>query len=64
MESESPGIVSEFFEVLGEMFSAIWDVLPGIISFVLWVVAAFIILPCVFIAGTLYPAWMEWGEEF
>ncbi len=63
-EGGSPNVISEIFEVLGEMLSAIWKVIPGAVSFILWVAAAFIILPAVFIAGTLYPAWVEWGEDF
>ncbi len=60
----SSNVITEIFEVIGAMLSEIWKVLPGILSFILWVAAAFIILPAVFIAGTLYPAWVEWGEDF
>jgi hypothetical protein len=56
--------VSEIFEVIGGMFSALFDALPKIISFILWVLSAFIILPCVFVAGTMYSDWQKWGEEF
>jgi len=33
-------------------------------SVVLWGLSAIIVLPCVFVAGVLYPLWMEWGEGF
>ncbi|MEA2715267.1 MAG: hypothetical protein QOG91_295 [Candidatus Parcubacteria bacterium] len=62
-------------EMIEEMFVALWDiwaemlgafmeVAPKIISFVLWALAAMIILPCVFVAGNIYPSWVEWGEKF
>jgi hypothetical protein len=57
-------VASEIFEVIGNMFSALFDSLPKILSFVLWVMAAFIILPAVFIAGTMYTDWQKWGENF
>ena len=34
------------------------------IKFVIWGLLAIIILPCVFVAGTIYPVWVEWGEDF
>jgi hypothetical protein len=58
------GAISEITEVIGGMFSALFGNLPKILSFMLWVASAFIILPCVFIAGTMYPDWQKWGEEF
>jgi hypothetical protein len=64
MEGESKSIVGEVFDVLAGMLSALWDALPKFLSFVLWVAAAFFILPCVFIAGTIYPVWVDWGEDF
>ena len=69
MDSESkPNIFEvmfvDFFKVLYEMFKAVLGVLPTVISFVLWVLSAVIILPCVFIAGNIYPSWVKWGEDF
>jgi hypothetical protein len=54
----------QLIEVWQEMLGAIMGVLPKILSFVLWIIAGFIILPAVFIAGNLYPKWTEWGEDF
>jgi hypothetical protein len=34
------------------------------VSVTLWAATAVIILPCVFVAGTIYPKWVEWGEGF
>jgi hypothetical protein len=34
------------------------------IHFVLWVLLGIVVLPCVFIAGNIFPKWSEWGEEF
>lgn len=56
-------LFSTLIEVWGEMFSGLMSVVPKVISFILWVLCAFIILPCVFVAGTLYPLWTEWGDS-
>ena len=34
------------------------------ISFIIWLVLGILILPCVFVAGHIYPMWAEWGEGF
>ena len=52
------------FSVWAEMIGAFFSVLPKLIKFVLWVASALIILPCVFVAGSIYPAWAKWGEDF
>jgi hypothetical protein len=57
-------MISEVFKAIGDMFAAVIGVLPKVIHFVLWVLSAIIILPCVFVAGNIYPAWIKWGEEF
>ena len=69
MDSESAPspLVDAFgaiFSLFGEMIGAFFSVLPKIISFLLWVLVAIIVLPCVFIAGNIYPAWVSWGEDF
>lgn len=69
MEGESsPSVIGQLltglWDVWAEMFSAFMDVLPKAISFVLWLLSAVVILPCVFVAGTIYPAWEKWGEGF
>jgi hypothetical protein len=67
MEKTEGNIVTELlgglWEVWGEMWSAIIDVLPKVISFILWVLLAIIVLPCVFVAGEIFPMWVKWGEE-
>ena len=57
-------MIKEVFKAIGDMFAAMIGVLPKVIHFVLWVLSAIIILPCVFVAGNIYPAWIKWGEEF
>jgi hypothetical protein len=69
MEGESApnpfvAAIGALFHLFGEMLSALFSVLPKIISFLLWVIVAVIVLPCVFVAGNIYPAWVEWGEDF
>ena len=56
--------IGALFKLWGEMFLAILAVLPKVIKITLWILSAAIILPCVFIAGTIYPKWVEWGEDF
>lgn len=41
-----------------------FDVIKKIFHFSLWVLLAVIVLPCVFVAGNIYPMWVEWGEDF
>jgi hypothetical protein len=53
-----------FFSLIGEMIGAFFAVLPKVIHFILWVLTAIIILPCVFVAGEIYPKWVEWGSDF
>lgn len=59
-----------FVEILGglwgvwkAMFSDLMAFLPRIFSFLLWILLAVFVLPCVFVAYHIYPIWTEWGEE-
>ena len=61
---EVGSMIKAFFDVWKEIFSGLFSVLPKAIYFCLWLLSAVIILPCVFIAGTIYPKWVEWGEGF
>jgi len=69
MEGEGPSnpfaaAIGALFSLLGEMIGAFFSVLPKIVSFILWVLVAIIVLPCVFVSGEIYPKWVEWGEDF
>lgn len=66
MEGENPLMfaVTALWNLTTEMIGAFFAVLPKIISFILWVLLAIIVLPSVFIAGNIYPTWVEWGEDF
>lgn len=57
-------LLSDLWGVWKDMFEALMEILPKVFKFVLWVLAALIILPCVYIAGNIYPMWVEWGEDF
>jgi hypothetical protein len=57
-------ILKELWGVWKEMFSSFIKYIPVIFRFSLWVLCAIVILPCVFVAGNLYPKWVEWGEKF
>ena len=63
--------MEEFEHGIAEILKAVWDMIssllaavPTILKFIFWAVSAVFILPCVFVAGHLYPMWVEWGEEF
>ncbi len=56
-------ILKAIWDVWKAMFSALMEILPKILSFAFWAVCGVIILPCVFIAGSMYPKWVEWGED-
>ncbi len=57
-------VVGGIFTAIGHILGAFFMALPKIISFILWVVVAIIVLPCVFVAGNIYPKWEKWGSEF
>ena len=57
-------ILTELWDGGSELFGHIMEILPKVLHFTLWAVSALIILPAVFIAGNLYPMWVEWGEDF
>jgi hypothetical protein len=57
-------IFTTLFDLVKEMLGAFFAVFPKILKFVIWVIGAIFILPCVFVAGNIYPKWVEWGEEF
>jgi hypothetical protein len=64
MSESFSGLFGAIWEVWKEMASAFFGMIPTAMHFLLWVISGIIILPCVFIAGNLYPKWMEWGEDF
>lgn len=64
MNEAFTGVLTALWEVWKEMASLLWAFIPKAIHFSLWAIAGIIILPCVFIAGNLFPTWQEWGEKF
>lgn len=56
--------IKDFLSFVIELITDMFSNVPKIISFILWVFAAAFILPCVFIAGVIYPLWEKWGEDF
>lgn len=63
METVS-GMASDLLGAWKEMWKAAWPMFKTALSFCLWVITAIIILPCVFISGTIYPLWEDWGKKF
>ena len=57
-------LFGEIAKVWAEMLGAFFAILPKLLKFVFWVISAVVILPCVFVAGNIYPAWVKWGEDF
>jgi hypothetical protein len=57
-------IFTTLWEIWKEMFSVLMAILPKFLGFALWAICGVFILPCVFIAGSMYPKWVEWGEDF
>ena len=51
------------FKTWQDMLSLASELLPKFLTLILWFIAGIIILPCVFVAGTFYPKWTEWGEK-
>lgn len=56
-------MAKSLWEVWTEMFGVLMGALPRLLSLVLWILSGIIILPCVYVAGNLYPAWTDWGGE-
>ena len=57
-------VIKALFNVWKEMALAFISVFPKLIKVILWLACGVFIIPCIFIAGTLYPMWEEWGKEF
>ena len=50
--------------ILKEIWSFLAEMIPRAIKFLIWLFAGMIILPCMYVAGHLYPKWMDWGDNF
>ncbi len=57
------GLLQNLWSLWMEMIQVLFKFALKFFIFILWVLAGIIVLPCVFIAGTLYPKWTEWGEK-
>lgn len=56
-------MASSLWDVWSEMWNMLMEVLPRAFYFILWILSAIFILPCVFVAGVLYPKWLDWSEN-
>ncbi len=56
-------LFKELWEVWKGMFDFLAELIPRLLVLGLWILCGIIILPSVFIAGTFYPKWSEWGEK-
>lgn len=57
------GLFKELWKVWTEMFDLLMENIPRFSVLLLWLLSGLIILPCVFVAGTFYTKWSEWGEK-
>ena len=62
MEAVS-SLFGTLWEVWKEMATVFWEVGLKLFHLSLWIISGIIILPCVYVAGSLYPMWQEWGED-
>ena len=56
-------VTTTLWNVWCEMWNKLIEVLPRAILFILWILVAIIVLPCVFVSGVIYPKWVDWGEN-
>lgn len=56
--------LKDFGSFVLDLIKDIFSNVPKIINFALWVFAGVFVLPCVFMAGVIYPLWEKWGEDF
>ena len=63
MEDGISTLFSTLWEVWKEMASALWAIVSKLLKLSLWILSGIIIVPCVYIAGSLYPMWQEWGDD-
>lgn len=57
------GLFGELWTVWKGMFSFFLELFKRFFVLFLWILCGIIVLPCVFVAGTFYPKWSEWGEK-
>lgn len=57
-------------EVINEIIGGITELLSQTFGFsikflnvLFWAIAGALILPCVFVAGNIYPMWEKWAEK-
>ncbi len=56
-------VLGELFKVWKGMFDFALEYIPKILILILWIISGLFILPCVFVAGTFYPKWTDWGDK-
>lgn len=57
------GLLQNLWSLWIEMIKLLFKFALKFFIFLLWVLVGIIVLPCVFIAGNLYPKWTDWGEK-
>ncbi len=57
------GLFMDLWNIWVEMFKLVKAFLIRFTIFILCALCGIIVLPCVFVAGNLYPKWTEWGEK-
>lgn len=57
-------IVKGLFDMSKEIWMALYPMAKTAIMFTLWVLAAVLIIPCVYVSNSFYPVWEKWSEKF
>ncbi len=55
--------LSPFWAILTFIYERLKEFVPMALRFMLWVICGILVLPCIYVAGNLYPRWVEWGEK-
>ncbi|MBI5126636.1 MAG: hypothetical protein HZA80_02645 [Candidatus Taylorbacteria bacterium] len=56
-------IFSQTLKLAGAAISAVFENGSKLFQFICWIIAGIVIIPSLFISGTLYPMWEKWGEN-
>ena len=66
MDDAKPNIFEEIvkglYELAVEILEELWPFLLKMLKVSCWALAGILVLPCVFVASVIYPAWVKMGE--
>ncbi len=56
-------LLKSFWALTAGLIGSLLALIPKAVILSLWVACGIIVLPCVYVAGILYPKWVDWGEK-